>query len=384
MVEIAFQAVTKDFGATRAVESLSFTMQDGEFFALLGPTGAGKTTTLRLVAGLERPDYGRILIGGRDATSLSPPQRDVAFVFQQYSLYPHLTVFENLAFPLKAPGKRLSDKDIKSRVEAVAEKLRIEHKLGNKATRLSGGEMQRVSIGRALVREPACFLMDEPLSSLDAKLREELRAELKHLQVELGATILYVTHDQVEAMTLADRVGVLIDGRLHQIDAPEVLYETPADVAVAQQVGHLPINLFSTEALGLTGSGIDRIGIRPEHVRIVPAAEAGPDDTLGDVVRTERLGAEDVITVSAGGTTVYAAQPPAPVGGVAGRIAVRIEPAFALAFDRDGNRLPVRTGDRNAAAFVSLVEAARDLTQRLQTDGPDGSETQAEEVHSVR
>ena len=184
---------------------------------LLGPTGAGKTTTLRLIAGIERPDAGTITIGGRRVEALAPAERDVTFVFQQYSLYPHLTARENLAFPLKAPGRAMSRAEIDARVAEIARLVRIDHKLDNRATRLSGGEMQRVAIGRALVREPTIYLMDEPLSSLDAKLRAELRLELKHIQRDLGATILYVTHDQIEAMTMADRIGILEAGRLVQI-----------------------------------------------------------------------------------------------------------------------------------------------------------------------
>src|SRR3984957_17972395 len=194
MAEVTLEGVSKRFGATSAVSDLSLTVDDGAFVVLLGPTGAGKTTTLRLVAGLE-------------ATSASPAQRDVAFVFQQYSLYPHLSVFDNLAFPLRSPARRSPEPRIRQRVNEVAALLRISEKLEERVTRLSGGQMQRVAIGRALVRSPPIYLMDEPLSSLDAKLRAELRIELKRIQTELGATILYVTHDQTEAMTLGTRVG---------------------------------------------------------------------------------------------------------------------------------------------------------------------------------
>ncbi len=192
MADVVFENVTKRFGRVTAVENLTLEIEDGEFIVLLGPTGAGKTTTLRLAGGLEVPDHGRILIGGNDVTKTPSAVRDVAFVFQQYSLYPHYTVFDNMAFPLRAPLRRTSAAAIKERVTQIACLLRIEDKLDNRATQLSGGEMQRVAIGRALVREPAAFLMDEPLSSLDAKLREDLRVELKRIQVDLGATILYV------------------------------------------------------------------------------------------------------------------------------------------------------------------------------------------------
>ena len=225
MAEILVRHVTKRFGDIEAVRDLSFDIANGEFVVLLGPTGAGKTTTLRLIAGLEYPDEGAILIDGRDVTKEPPAARDVAFVFQQYSLYPHLTVYDNLAFPLRSPARSAPEAKVRERVQAIAELLRIGGKLDNRATRLSGGEMQRVAIGRALVREPAIFLMDEPLSSLDAKLRAELRLELKRIQVELGATILYVTHDQIEAMTMASRIGVVREGRLLQLGTPREIYE---------------------------------------------------------------------------------------------------------------------------------------------------------------
>ena len=211
---------------------------------------------------------GRVEIGGRDVTALDPARRDVAFVFQQYSLYPHYSVFDNLAFPLRAPGRRNSAECIRKRVHSVAEMLRISSKLDNRATELSGGEMQRVAIGRALVREPDLFLMDEPLSSLDAKLREDLRVELKRIQRELGATIIYVTHDQLEAMTLADRIGVLSSGKLLQIASPREIYERPANIYAAQRLGTPQINLLKA-ALLQTGDippGAETAGVRPEDV----------------------------------------------------------------------------------------------------------------------
>src|SRR3981189_2323029 len=237
MAELALLDVSKSYGAVEAVRNLSLSIANGEFVVLLGPTGAGKTTTLRLIAGPERPDRGNGLSRGSAATEEVPAERDVAFVFQQYSLYPHLTVYDNLAFPLRSPARRMDENVIRRRVQHVSELLHIEQKLSNRATALSGGEMQRVAIGRALVREPAVYLMDEPLSSLDAKLRAELRLELKRIQRELGTTILYVTHDQIEAMTMADRIGVRNEGVLVQLGTPREIYERPTTTYVAGRLG---------------------------------------------------------------------------------------------------------------------------------------------------
>src|SRR5437879_3784793 len=237
VAEVALLEVSKSYGSVEAVRGLSLSIAHGEFVVLLGPTGAGKTTTLRLIAGLERPDRGDVVIQGRVVTDEVPAERDVAFVFQQYSLYPHLTVYDNLAFPLRSPARRMDEKTIRRRVQQVSELLHIEQKLDNRATALSGGEMQRVAIGRALVREPAVYLMDEPLSSLDAKLRAELRLELKRIQRELGTTILYVTDDQIEAMTMADRSGLMNEGALSQQGTPREIYERPNSAYVASRLG---------------------------------------------------------------------------------------------------------------------------------------------------
>jgi multiple sugar transport system ATP-binding protein len=273
MAEVRLERIEKRFGDITAVAGIDLTVADGEFVALLGPTGAGKTTILRLIAGLEKPDQGRISIGGRDATALSPAERNTAFVFQQYSLYPHLTVYDNLAFPLRSPVRRTDEADVRHAVERVAKLLRIDHKLQNRATRLSGGEMQRVAIGRALVRSPSIYLMDEPLSSLDAKLRAELRLELKHIQQDLGATVLYVTHDQTEAMTMANRIGVLDHGRLVQIGSPREIYESPRNIYVATRLGMPSINLLPPSAFPShpAPAGTKTIGARTEHVGIARA-----------------------------------------------------------------------------------------------------------------
>jgi multiple sugar transport system ATP-binding protein len=288
MADVSLRQVTKRFGKVTAVDGLSLDVADGEFVVLLGPTGAGKTTTLRLIAGLEKADVGHISIAGRRADRLEPAARDVSFVFQQYSLYPHLTVFENLAFPLRSPARRGMDEDeIASRVGRIAELLRISHKLQNRSTQLSGGEMQRVAIGRALVRQPSIYLMDEPLSSLDAKLRGDLRIELKRIQQNLGATILYVTHDQIEAMTMANRIGVINEGRLIQIGSPRQVYEDPDSVYVAQRLGQPHINLLPAGLLanGKMPSDAVTVGARTEHIRI-SKVKAGE----GKVKRIEHLG----------------------------------------------------------------------------------------------
>ena len=278
MAEISLLDVSKRFGAVDAVRELSLSIADGEFLVLLGPTGAGKTTTLRLIAGLERPDAGRVMIRGRDVTEHVPAERDVAFVFQQYSLYPHLTVYDNLAFPLRSPARRMDEGFIRRRVQQVAELLHIERKLGNRATALSGGEMQRVAIGRALVREPAVYLMDEPLSSLDAKLRAELRLELKRIQRELGTTIFYVTHDQIEAMTMADRIGVMNEGRLIQLGTPRDIFERPRNAYVASRLGTPSINLIPVALLARDWlpPGAQTVGLRTEHIRISATDGPGP------------------------------------------------------------------------------------------------------------
>jgi multiple sugar transport system ATP-binding protein len=270
MSDVSLNGVSKRFAAVAAVSDLSLDVADGEFIVLLGPTGAGKTTTLRLIAGLEKADAGSISIAGRAVDGREPAARDVAFVFQQFSLYPHLSVFDNLAFPLRSPARRMPEDEIKVRVQEVAELLRITNKLGNRSTQLSGGEMQRVAIGRALVRRPSIYLMDEPLSSLDAKLRSDLRLELKRIQGELGATILYVTHDQIEAMTMANRIGVISEGRLIQVGAPRDIYENPQSVYVAQRLGQPQINLLPAGLLpaGHLPAGTRTVGARTEHIAI--------------------------------------------------------------------------------------------------------------------
>ena len=301
MADVALHGVSKRFGREVAVDDVSMTIPDGAFVVLLGPTGAGKTTTLRLISGLERPDRGGILIDGRPVVDETPAQRNVAMVFQQYSLYPHMTVRENLAFPLRSPILRTPEEAIARKVAEVAEVLRITHKLDNRATALSGGEMQRVSIGRALVRDPAIHLMDEPLSSLDAKLRADLRIELKRIQADLGATLLYVTHDQIEAMTMATHVGVLDHGRLVQFGSPREIYENPVSLYVAGRLGLPRINALPAGLFPGAPSGAATIGLRPEHIA---QGQGQPSQVirvehLGDQTRLHlRLDGHDIVTLT--------------------------------------------------------------------------------------
>ena len=269
MTEVQISGVSKSFASTHAIRDMNLHVPDGAFVVLLGPTGAGKTTTLRLIAGLEKPDAGSIHIGGMHVDGLTPAQRDIAMVFQQYSLYPHMTVRENLAFPLRSPILKTPKAEIDRKVEEVADVLRIPHKLDNKATMLSGGEMQRVSIGRALVRNPSIYLMDEPLSSLDAKLRADLRIELKRIHAELAATLLYVTHDQIEAMTMSTHVGVLDEGRLVQFGTPREIYENPCSAYVAARLGQPRINLLPVGLLQDNApSQAVTVGLRPENITL--------------------------------------------------------------------------------------------------------------------
>jgi multiple sugar transport system ATP-binding protein len=312
MSQLTLQNITKQFGQIKALNNISFEVKDQEFFVLLGPTGAGKTTTLRVVCGLEKPEAGHVLFNDEIVDNHTPAERDVAIVFQQYSLYPMLTVFDNMAFPLKAPGRNLSKEDIKSKIKETAEKLRISHLLHRKTAQLSGGEMQRVAIGRAIVRRPQIFLMDEPLSNLDAKLRESLRTELQHLQKIEGVTTLYVTHDQIEALTMADRIGVINEGKLIQVGTPEDIYDRPASTFVATLVGSPRINLLDavcqdhkiqiigTDLTMLAPEKLDlpqrfEFGIRPENVMLSPEGEFS-----GKVKLLEPLGVETIVHITNG------------------------------------------------------------------------------------
>ena len=291
MAKIELKNLSKTYNKKiEALHDINFTIEDGQFFVLLGPSGAGKTTTLRCIAGLEKIDNGSILFNDESVTEDQPASRDVCFVFQQYSLYPHYSVYENLAFPLRSPMRKLPENEIKTKVENIASMLKISNKLNNKATQLSGGEMQRVAIGRALVREPNLYLMDEPLSSLDAKLRESLRVELKNIQTNLNATILYVTHDQAEATTLADKIGVLKEGHLVQIGTPEEIYENPNSIYVSQRLGSPKINILPGKLFGM--DDVPTFGIRPENITI------GTGNYSAKIISIENLGSETVVALN--------------------------------------------------------------------------------------
>jgi multiple sugar transport system ATP-binding protein len=304
MADLKLVGVSKSFGTTAAVQQLDIEVASGEFIVLLGPSGAGKTTTLRLVAGLETPDAGQVFIDGREVTTMAPALRDVTFVFQQYSLYPHLNVYDNLAFPLRSPLRKTSEAAIRAKVTEVARMLRMEDKLQNPATQLSGGQMQRVAIGRALVRSPALYLMDEPLSSLDAKLRNDLRLELKRIQQDLGATMVYVTHDQIEALTLASRIGVLDHGQLVQLGTPQQVYEDPVSVSVASRLGSPRINFLPRAALAELAAPpqVATVGVRAEHVLLQRAPTASGAQRPVQVKRIEHLSDQHLVHVGLAGS----------------------------------------------------------------------------------
>jgi len=321
MSHVELRHLSKQFPGVTALDDISFDVKDGEFFVLLGPTGAGKTTTLRVIAGLEHQESGSVLFDGEAVDNLTPSDRDIALVFQQYSLYPTMSVYDNLAFPLRSPLRRMSAEEIRKKVEDTAEKLRISHLLKRKTAHLSGGEMQRVSIGRAIVRSPRVFLMDEPLSNLDAKLREALRIELQHLQKTQGSTTLFVTHDQIEALTMADRIAVLNEGRIIQIGTPEDIYDRPATTFIAQLVGSPRINLYNArredDTISISDSDVHLpaprgsrppseflVGIRPENVNPDPKG-----NFTGQLVLAEPLGVETILHIQSGQRTLLSLVP---------------------------------------------------------------------------
>src|SRR5881392_2561917 len=277
MAEITLEKLTKVYGdGTRAVSDLDLEIGDGEFVVLVGPSGCGKTSALRMVAGLEPITEGRVLIGGEVVNKLPPKDRDMAMIFQNYALYPHMSAFDNMAFGLKLRGVKKDRR--RERVGSTAKTLGLADVLGKKPRTLSGGQRERVAMGRAIVREPEGFLMDEPLSNLDAKLRVEMRAEIARLQRDLGVTTIYVTHDQVEAMTLGDRVAIMRDGLLQQVDAPQKLYDEPTNLFVAEFIGSPAMNLVSAELARADGGYEVRFG---DHRLRVPERALNARPALG-------------------------------------------------------------------------------------------------------
>ncbi|MCX5496015.1 ABC transporter ATP-binding protein [Kaistia dalseonensis] len=370
MAEIVLRDVQKYFGAVHIIKDLNLTIADREFVVLLGPSGCGKTTTLRAIAGLEEISSGEILIDGRPVHDLEASNRDIAFVFQLYALYPHLTVFENIAFPLRATGEKRSE--VEKQVREVARALDIVHLLKKRPSALSGGDMQRVAIGRALVRRPKAILMDEPIGALDAKLREDMRTELKRLHIENKATSVYVTHDQVEAMSLADRIVVMNEGILQQVGTPTDVYQNPANLFVAQFIGSPVMNIakatLATEGersalvLGENGDAFPmpaelkgrltarggpfgdlKIGIRPEGVLV--AHEAGEGFVPLEAHLIEPLGAYDIVDLKVGGSFLRARTRSGFVSGPGERVFARLDETQTHFFDtKSGQSLQIRLG----------------------------------------
>jgi multiple sugar transport system ATP-binding protein len=356
MASITFRNVTKLFGDTVAVNDVSFDIQDNELFCLFGPPLSGKSTILKMILGLEAPDSGEILIGGKSVNNVSPADRNVAMVFQNLALFPHMSALENVRFPLVE--RKVPEDKIKARVAAVSEKLHIGHLLHKPPAQLSGGERQRVAIARALVRDPAAYLMDDPISALDARLREETRVELKRIQRELGHTLVYVTHDQEEAMSIADRMAIFEDGRIRQMGRPSEIYDRPASQYVAKLLGSPAINLLPlTRADGWTAGagtinlgaqavpeGAAGIGIRPEDLK----AEPWTSDRAGKpakVFEVEPLGGFTVVTLSAGEEKLRVLMRGQPRIEVDSDVALTCDPRRVHFFKPDGQALaPVTAG----------------------------------------
>ncbi len=382
MARVSLRGLTKRYGAVEAVSAVSLEVGDGEFLVLLGASGSGKSTILKMVAGIEEPDEGEIWIDDVRVDTLVPGSRDVAMVFQSYALYPHMSVARNLGFPLRAAG--LDRGEARRRVEEVAALLGLDELLERRPAQLSGGQQQRVALGRAIVRQPKAFLMDEPLSNLDAKLRTRTRLELTRLHERLAATTIYVTHDQVEAMTMGQRIAVIDRGVLHQVDPPEIIYNYPADLVVADFLGSPPMNLVPVRCeradalVGLVGDGVhltvpaltstvrtelDRLGpsaplvlgVRPEYLRLgADAADTTTGTTIAAIVdRVELLGNERVIHLRAGGTPLVARVPVSVRPAVGAAVCVEVDVAGVRLFDAStGRLLGRRTPEQPAAQQV--------------------------------
>jgi len=325
MLELS--GVTKKFGSRAAVSGVSLAIGDGEFVVLLGPSGCGKTTLMRMIAGLESPDEGSIRLGGEEITGRDPRDRDIAMVFQSYALYPHMTIAQNIGYPLRV--RKRAQREIEAEVKHVAARLGLTPLLGNFPRQLSGGERQRVALARAIIRRPKAFLMDEPLSNLDARLRVEMRAELKHLQHELRIVTIYVTHDQAEAMTLAHRIAVMREGKIQQYDTPANVYHKPVNTFVAQFVGSPSMNLIA--------KGGETLGVRPEDVELSPAAR--PDFSPARVYVSEEMGNETIVVISDGATQITARAPAGIRLDFDAEVWYRFRTGKIHRFDASGKRL---------------------------------------------
>jgi len=380
LAEVKFEGVHKIFGTETAVEDLNLSVEAGEFMVLVGPSGCGKTTTLRMLAGLERPSYGRILIGGRLVNNVPPRFRDVAMVFQSYALYPHMNVYDNLAFGMRAHGAASSLVD--QRVKETADVLGLGNLLKRRPSELSGGQRQRVALGRALIRQPQVFLMDEPLSNLDAGLRVQMRAELSRLHERFRVTTMYVTHDQVEAMTMGDRIAVMNSGRLQQVDVPETLYDNPANLFVAGFIGSPRMNFIkgvlstsggkaavrfmgataplssSSRLIGDAADGHVTVGIRPEDIMWRKAA--GPDSSLtfsAEVDVVEPMGHEAYVTALCAGETVTSRFPPRSGVRTREMVELALNPARLHLFDASTGESILQ---RPVAGSTEALKSARE------------------------
>jgi multiple sugar transport system ATP-binding protein len=333
MADVRFDKVAKRFGKVEVIGGVDLEVPDGSFTVFVGPSGCGKSTLLRLVAGLENVSSGSIFIGGEDVTDLRPIDRGVAMVFQSYALYPHLSVFENIAFGLRL-AKTPND-EVKARVGAAAETLQLTELLDRKPRALSGGQRQRVAIGRAIVREPQVFLFDEPLSNLDAALRTQMRVEIAELRTRLGTTTIYVTHDQVEAMTLADQIVVLNKGSIEQVGSPLELYEKPANTFVAGFIGSPKMNLLGGPSAENRNAAL--VGVRPEHIRLT---EEGSGEWSGDVLVAEHLGSDTFLHVRVDGNEPIVVRVTGEVKRDKGsRVFLTPEPDRLHLFDAEGRAL---------------------------------------------
>ena len=356
MARIQLKNIAKRWGASTAVEPMSLDIADGEFLVLLGPSGCGKTTTMRMVAGLEDPSEGEVWIGDRCVNKLEPKDRDVAMVFQSYGLYPNMTVAENIGFPLKIRG--LPAAQIEPAVHKAAQQVELMDYLQRRPKELSGGQRQRVALARAIVRQPAVFLMDEPLSNLDAKLRVTMRAHIKHLHHSLGVTTIYVTHDQIEAMTLADRVVVMSRARIQQIGSPQDIYERPANLFVAGFIGSPPMNLvqgslqdgvFSAPGMHIAGfAAADAasvvLGVRPEDLGVVAADDAAAA-LAAEVFAFELTGDATLVTVKQGEVMVTAKAAKDYRSAMGARVGFSANAARCHLFDAGTQaRIATRTG----------------------------------------